>query len=436
MTPRSCNTSSAAIVAGRTRSRASCHSPGTVGVEPVDRHDHGLVLGDGVPAEGQGRVGRRPDDVGHAGEFEHVRHVPAAAPLDVVGVHGPAVDDVEGVGERQVLVQPVGVQAHLDVVLVGDPQRGVEGAACAPKSSCTLNAQTPASRRLEQRLRTRGGAAPEEAHVHRPRVERAVGRPQAPAAVDARPPERAELLPQQRGDAAGERGLADPRRQQVDVRVDGTGSRDHALAGDDDRRGADDDVHAVDVSGLPARPMALTRPSRTPMLRHACPEHGVEEQHVGDHDVAGLAGGHRPQPDAVARGLAEAGHQPQPSAGSAGSSAPGRRARCPPAPPGRPAPGRPRARAWRRGHVPARARRALGTQVPEGARPRREPRRALPARRAGRRRAPRSPRRRGRRRTAPAGRRPRRRGRSGRSPPRGSPDGGRSRRPGRSAAAG
>ena len=72
----------------------------------------------------------------------------------------------------------------------------------------------------------------------------------AQGGVDADAPDRAELLPDDRGDAGGERGLHDPRREQVDVGVDGAGGGDHALAGDDGRAGADHDVDAVQGVGV------------------------------------------------------------------------------------------------------------------------------------------------------------------------------------------
>jgi hypothetical protein len=48
----------------------------------------------------------------------------------------------------------------------------------------------------------------------------------------------------------------------VDVAVDPAGGEDAALAGDDLRAGADDDVDSGWTSGLPALPMAWMRPSR------------------------------------------------------------------------------------------------------------------------------------------------------------------------------
>ena len=51
-----------------------------------------------------------------------VRHVAAAAALDVVGVDGPAGDRGDRVLELGDLVQAVGVERDRDVVRVGEPQ--------------------------------------------------------------------------------------------------------------------------------------------------------------------------------------------------------------------------------------------------------------------------------------------------------------------------
>ena len=71
--------------------------------------------------------------------------MPAAAALDVIGVHDASVDDREGVGHGKVLVEAVGVDGDLHVVFVGDASAVSRERMCAPRSSCTLNAQTPPS---------------------------------------------------------------------------------------------------------------------------------------------------------------------------------------------------------------------------------------------------------------------------------------------------
>ena len=118
-------------------------------VQAVRGEDHLVVLVERVAPEGQGRVGGRADHVGHAGQLQHVGHVPTAATLDVEGVDGAAVQHAQRVVDRQALVEPVGVQGDLDVVLLGDVQRRVEGAGVGAHVLVHLE---PARAALDQRL--------------------------------------------------------------------------------------------------------------------------------------------------------------------------------------------------------------------------------------------------------------------------------------------
>ena len=108
----------------------------------------------------KGRVGLvdEPMTLGTPARSQHVGHVPAAATLDVEGVDGPAVQHGQGVVDRQALVEPVGVQGDLDVVLLGDPQRGVERAGVRADVLVHLE---PADAGLEQAPRAAApGARP------------------------------------------------------------------------------------------------------------------------------------------------------------------------------------------------------------------------------------------------------------------------------------
>ena len=126
-------------------------------VQAVHQRDHVQVLGHRVPAERQRGVGRGGDDVGPAGQFQHVRRVPAAAALDVEGVEHPAAGHRERVGHAAGLVQPVGVQGHLHVVLVGHGQRGVQAARVRAQVLVHLEAARAArGQALHQRRRVRG----------------------------------------------------------------------------------------------------------------------------------------------------------------------------------------------------------------------------------------------------------------------------------------
>ena len=65
-----------------------------------------------------------------------------------------AVEDAQGVLDRQALVEAVGVQGDLHVVLLGDAQRGVEGARVRAHVLVHLEpAGAALGERLDQRRR-------------------------------------------------------------------------------------------------------------------------------------------------------------------------------------------------------------------------------------------------------------------------------------------
>ena len=76
----------------------------------------------------KGRVGIRAgrQDVGLAGDLDDVRGMPAAGPLGVEAVDRPALDRRDRVVEEPALVERVGVDGDLNVVLVGHRQAGVD----------------------------------------------------------------------------------------------------------------------------------------------------------------------------------------------------------------------------------------------------------------------------------------------------------------------
>ena len=96
-------------------------------------HQHVEVLVDRVDGERPGGVGAGRQDVGQAGDADDVRGVAAAGTLGVEAVDRPALDRRDRVGEEPGLVERVGVDGDLDVVLVGDRQAGVDdGGGGAP----------------------------------------------------------------------------------------------------------------------------------------------------------------------------------------------------------------------------------------------------------------------------------------------------------------
>jgi hypothetical protein len=159
---------------------------GEVGPEAVDGDDHPVVLGDRVAAEGERRVGGGTDDVRDAGRLQHVGHMTAAAALDAEGVDRAAFEHAQGVLDRQALVQPLAVQGDLDVVLLGDPQGGVQGSGVGAHVLVHLEAAGASlGEGLGQRRLAGGRTAPQETDVDRPGVEGVEGVAQGPRRVDA-----------------------------------------------------------------------------------------------------------------------------------------------------------------------------------------------------------------------------------------------------------
>ena len=180
---------------------------------------------------------------------------------------------------------------------------------CAPRSSCTLNAQTPPSKA--------SSSGPERDDEPRPRKPTLMAtRRRRRSAVwsphvelTPTPQNGPNSWPRMLVHARCEGGLADPRREQVDVGVNGAGGRDQALARDDDGAGADDDVDVVRGVRV-AGPSDSDDPSLTDSDAGTDDsEDRVEHDHIGDDDVAGLLGRYGFQPDAVPRGLGESREQ-------------------------------------------------------------------------------------------------------------------------------
>lgn len=154
-----------------------------------------------------------------------------------------------------------------------------------------------------------GGAAGEEADVDGPGVEGVEGVLQRPRGVDSDAPDGAELLTDDRGDARRERGLHDPRGEQVDMGVHGSGGGDHALAGDDGRAGADHHVHPVEGVRVPGPADRVDAALADADGHLADAEDRVDDQDVADDDVAGVADGRGLQVQSVPGGLAETGQE-------------------------------------------------------------------------------------------------------------------------------
>ena len=194
---------------------------------------------------------------------------------------------------------------------------------------------------------------------------------QALLGVAAEVPDRPEVLHHERRQPAGERRVADLRREPVDVRVDAAGRRDQRAAVDHGRRRVEHDVDRVHRVGVARAADGDDAAVRDADARAPHAEHRIEQQDVGDREPdAAALGAHR---EAVAHRPAHARWRCRSTSSRSGSTS------------------RPVSPSWTRGS---------GTEIAPLARQRQRRARARPDRRAGRRRARRGRARRAARRSA------------------------------------
>ena len=95
-------------------------------IEMMAHHQHVEMLVDGVARIGPRRIGRRRQHVLQSRDLDDVGRVAAAGAFGVEGVDGAALERLDGVLDEAGFVERVGVDHHLDVVIVGDRQAAVD----------------------------------------------------------------------------------------------------------------------------------------------------------------------------------------------------------------------------------------------------------------------------------------------------------------------
>ena len=230
---------------------------GDRGIEMMAHHQHVEMLVDGVAGEGPGRVGRGRQHVLQARDLDDVGRMAAAGAFGMEGVDGAALERLDGVLDEAGLVEGVGVDHHLDVVILGDRQAAVDRGRRRAPVLVQLERAGAGLDLFLQRIGQRCVALAGEAEVHGKRVGRLdhagdVPRPRrAGGGVGAGGG--AGAAAQHGGDAGHQRLLDLLRADEVDVGVEAAGGEDLAFAGDDLGAGADDDRHArldVRIAGL------------------------------------------------------------------------------------------------------------------------------------------------------------------------------------------
>ena len=169
--PMSCRMSSAAMVSLRMRLSAKARSSGIDGSRWWQTMSMSRCSSSVFTVKG--RVGLVEDGrtFGEPRDLDDVGRVAAARALRVEGVDGAALEGRDRVLDEARFVQRVGVDHHLDVVVVGDARQLSMAAGVVPQSSCSLSAQAPASIISTSAPGREALPLPDEAEVDRERVE-------------------------------------------------------------------------------------------------------------------------------------------------------------------------------------------------------------------------------------------------------------------------
>ena len=235
----------------------------------------------------------------------------AAGALGVVHVDDATADRAQRVLDETRFVQRVGVQLHLEVVVVGHAEAGVDRRRHRAPVLVDLEAEAAGPQLLDERRRLVRVAAPEEAEVHRPRLGglQHLAGVEGAAAVDA-DRNRPERAAEHGGDARRDGVLDEAGRVEMHVHVDRARRDDHALAIAHRRARADDQawidaIHDGRIAGL--------ADADDPAILHADvalddAQDGIDDERVAEQEVERAigVGDARGEAEAVAQRLAAA----------------------------------------------------------------------------------------------------------------------------------
>lgn len=233
------------------------HVLGDVLGQVVADHQHVEVFVQGVPRVRAGRVGRRGQHVLVLDHLDDVRGVTPARTLGVVRVDGPALERRDRGLDEPGLVEGVGVDQALDVVLVAHAQARVDGGRGRAPILVQLQPARPGLAGLAECHGRTVVPLARDAVVHGEAVDRLEHLLHQSLAGRARRrvrPRRWPRAPSQEGGHAARDGLVRLlRTDQVNVRVETAGSHDQAFSGDDVGTVPDDEVlvharHDVGIS--------------------------------------------------------------------------------------------------------------------------------------------------------------------------------------------
>ncbi len=191
------------------------------------------MLFERVARVGPRRIGRGRNDVRQADDADDVRRMAAAGALGVEGVDRAALEGRDRVLDEAALVQRVGVDHHLDVVIVGDRQAAVDRRRRRAPVLVQLQAGGAGLDHLDQRVGPGGVALAGDGDVHREGIHRLDHAGDVPGAGRAgggeRAMRRAGAAADHGRDARHQRFLDLLRADEMDMRVDAAGRDDLAL---------------------------------------------------------------------------------------------------------------------------------------------------------------------------------------------------------------
>ena len=284
----SCRISSAAIVSLRMRLSAKARSSAIDGVEVMAHHQHVEMLVDGVAGERPGRIGGRRQHVAQARHLDDVRRMAAAGALGVEGVNGAALERLDGVLHEAGFVERIGVDHHLDVVIVGDRKTAIDGGRRGAPILVQLQRTGAGLDHLLERGRTRGIALAGKAEIDREGIggldhaREVPGPGRAGGRIGAG--RRPGAAAQHRGDARHQGFLDLLGADEMNVGVEAAGGENLAFAGDHLGAGAD---HQRDV-GLDVRIAGLADAGDLAVLDADIGLHDppvIEDQRIGDDGI-------------------------------------------------------------------------------------------------------------------------------------------------------
>ena len=226
-------------------------------IEMVAHHQHIEMLVDGVAGVGPRRIGRRRQHVLQPRHLDDVGRVAAAGAFGVEGVDGAALERLDGVFDEAGFVERVGVDHHLDVVIVGNRQAAVDRRRRRAPILVQFQRAGAGLDHFLERRRARRIAFAGKAEIDRKIVGRLDHAPEMERPGRAGGGEgavrRAGAAAEHRGDARHQGFIDLLRADEMDVGVEAAGGEDFALAGDDFGARTDDDGDArlnVGIAGL------------------------------------------------------------------------------------------------------------------------------------------------------------------------------------------